>query len=93
MYILHIIIGSRFLSDPSLALEQITVDAVLNFPKSVNAKRSPDKMYSVDEAYDIIRSCSSSKQLELTLVLHCTHPKAMPVHMNEFSMTVSDYID
>jgi len=35
--------GSRFLSDPSFALEQITVDVVLNFPESVNAKRSPHK--------------------------------------------------
>lgn len=56
-----------FSSSESVDLKEITQNYILNFPPEVNALRSFEKHYSVDEAYDILRTCRLISDTELTL--------------------------
>ena len=70
---LSVLIADKVISstDETPDLVAIMQDLILNFPKSVNAKRSQERLYSIDEAYNILLSQGLIKPKEFEIRVVC----------------------
>lgn len=73
---LTLLIAEKLLGNANADLSSVTHDVILNFPNEVNDVRSEERMYSIDEAYTLLRVCGAIDEHEFLVPLQSLELKA-----------------
>ena len=79
-------IADRLLSTVGTTdLSALIQDLILNFPSNVNRKRDEKKLYDIDEAYQILKSCNSISSYEFVYEISSTNVRKVHEAAEEFN--------
>ena len=73
-------------------LQEVTTDIILNFPVEVNSRRASKKMYSVDEAYSILREVGACASYDFSMPTYSTCASSVMIAQQELQMALGEIL-